>query len=108
MVSVAALTLLPQNYSTLFEISVPDISCSDKESLTRSSHDIMTRMQTLVNKLFARSDSFTKQMLRLAFKFSGEELTLGVVDDISQEAITNKIATSSQHREERKAEQRLV
>lgn len=48
------------------------------------------------------------QLLWLVFKFSGEPLTKGAIEDIFQEAITNKIATSSELREELKAEQRLV
>ena len=59
----------------------------------------MTGMQTLANQLPGRSESFTKQMLRLAFKFAGEPVTEGVIDDIYTEAITEQLASSYEQSE---------
>jgi hypothetical protein len=52
-------------------------------------------MQTLANQLPGRSESFTKQMLRLAFKFAGEPQTEGVIEDIFQEAIDSGLPSAS-------------
>ena len=79
--------LASSDYSELFTVSVPDISRSDNESLARSSRDIMTGMQILALQLPGKSETFIKQMIRLAFKFSGEPQTEGVIEDIYQESL---------------------
>jgi hypothetical protein len=78
------------NYALLFTVSLPDISRSDNESLARSTRDIMSGLQTLASQLPGRSQEYTKQMLRMAFKFSGEPLSEENIQQIFREAQTNQ------------------
>ena len=95
---------LPRSdYADLFTVSMPDISRSDNETLARSARDIMDGMQTLADQLPGRSESFTKQMIRMMFKFSGEPQAEEVVEKIYQEAVANSVnpnESSSGHSEE--------
>ncbi len=73
---------------------MPDISRSDNETLARSSKDIMVGLQTLADQLPGRSESFTKQMIRLMFKFSGEPQSEDVIENIYNEAIVSQKTSS--------------
>ena len=64
-----------KKYSELFTVSVPDISRADNESLARSARDITTGIETLAEQFTGHSETFTKQALRMFFKFSGEPQT---------------------------------
>ena len=46
-------------------------------------------MQVLAAQLPGRSETFTKQLLRIAFKFAGEPQTEDVIESIYQESILN-------------------
>ena len=70
------------DYSELFTVSMPDISRSDNETLARSSKDIMAGLQTLADQLPGRSESFTKQIISLMVKFSGEPPSEDVIENI--------------------------
>ena len=87
--------LARSDYSELFTVSMPDISRSDNETLARSARDIMGGLQTLAEQLPGRSESFTKQMIRLMFKFSGEPQSEDDIERIYQEAVENKTDSSS-------------
>jgi hypothetical protein len=77
------------DYSKLFSVSAPDISRSDNEALARSARDITQGMQSLATQLPGQSETFTKQLLRIVFKFSGEPQTENVIEQIYQESISN-------------------
>ena len=81
--------LATSDYSKLFSVSAPDISRSDNEALARSARDVTQGLQSLSEQLPGRSETFTKQLLRIAFKFAGEPQTEDVIKNIYQEAITN-------------------
>ena len=66
---------------------MPDISRSDNEALARSAREIMSGLQTLATQLPGRSESYTKQMIRLLFKFAGEPQTEDVIEDIYRQSI---------------------
>jgi len=88
--------LATNDYSKLFSVSAPDISRSDNEVLARSARDITQGLQSLATQLPGHSETFTKQLLRIAFKFSGEPQTEDVIERIYQEAIIEKIERSSE------------
>ena len=46
-------------------------------------------MQTLAAQLPGQSETFTKHLLRLAFKFSGEPQTEDVIEEIYKEAVAD-------------------
>ena len=81
--------LATSDYSKLFSVSAPDISRSDNEALARSARDITQGMQVLAPQLPGQSETFTKQLLRIVFKFSGEPQTEDVIEQIYQESISN-------------------
>jgi hypothetical protein len=76
-------------YSQLFTISAPDISRSDNEILARSVRDVIQGFSQLNYDLPGQSESYIKQMLRTAFKFSGEPQTEDVINQIYKEATDN-------------------
>jgi len=78
-----------QNYSQLFTVSVPDISRADNEVLARSARDITLGLETLTGQLPGTSETFTRQALRLFFKFSGEPQPEDVIETIYREARSN-------------------
>ena len=78
----------------MFSVSAPDISRSDNEALARSARDITSGMQSLAAQLPGNSETFTKQLLRIVFKFAGEPQTEDVIEAIYQEAINNELTTS--------------
>ena len=88
--------LATSDYSKLFSVSAPDISRSDNEALARSARDITQGMQSLAAQLPGQSETFTKQLLRIVFKFAGEPQTEDVIKSIYKEAITNKKRISSE------------
>jgi hypothetical protein len=47
-------------------------------------------MQSLAAQLPGRSETFTKQLLRIAFKFAGEPQTEDVIESIYRESIENR------------------
>ena len=79
--------LSSSDYSTLFQVSAPDISRSDNESLARATRDFMNGMKTLAGQLPGESETFIKQMLRLAFKFSGEPQTEEEIHKMYKESV---------------------
>jgi hypothetical protein len=83
--------LSSSDYSKLFTVSAPDISRSDNEALARSTREIMAGLQMLASQLPGRSESFTKQMLRMAFKFAGEPQTEADIEQIYHEAEINHL-----------------
>jgi hypothetical protein len=66
-----------------------DISRSDNEALARSAWDITQGMQSLASQLPVQSETFTKQLLRIAFKFAGEPQTEDVIEQIYQESVSS-------------------
>ncbi len=87
------------DYTKLFTVSAPDISRSDNETLARSSRNIMAGLQTLADQLPGRSESFTKQMIRLMFKFSGEPQAEDVIEKIYKESLSNSLPESDRSSE---------
>ena len=84
------------DYNKLFSISAPDISRSDNEALARSAKDITQGMQVLAAQLPGQSETFTKQLLRIVFKFAGEPQTEDVIESIYQESFeTDNVARGS-------------
>jgi hypothetical protein len=79
--------LATSDYSKLFSVSAPDISRSDNEALARSARDITQGMQVLASQLPGQSETFTKQLLRIVFKFAGEPQTEDVIESIYQESV---------------------
>ena len=57
-------------------------------------------MQSLTSQLPGSSETFTKQLLRIVFKFAGEPQTEDVIDKIYREALTYETDSSSELREE--------
>jgi hypothetical protein len=94
--------LASTDYSELFTVSAPDISRSDNEALARSARDITQGMQSLAAQLPGQSETFTKQLLRIAFKFAGEPQTEDMIEDIYRESIESNEppACSSERSEE--------
>ena len=92
--------LASSDYSRLFSISAPDISRSDNEALARSARDITQGMQSLAYQLPGQSETFTKQLLRIAFKFAGEPQTEDVIEKIYQESKMDITQRSSERSEE--------
>ena len=93
--------LASSDYSKLFSVSAPDISRSDNEALARSSRDVTQAMQTLSTQLPGQSETFTKQLLRIVYKFAGEPQPEDVIDRIFEEAIVSddSIASSNEQSE---------
>lgn len=58
--------------------------------ISRSARDITQGMQSLAPQLPGQSETFTKQLLRIVFKFSGEPQTEDVIESIYQEALKIK------------------
>lgn len=83
------------NYSQLFNVSVPDISRADNEVLARSAREITTGLQTLTGQLPGSSESFTRQALRMFFKFSGEPQSEETIETIYREARSNAGGSST-------------
>ena len=46
-------------------------------------------MQSLAAQLPGQSETFTKQLLRIAFKFAGEPQTEDMIEQIYKESVTN-------------------
>jgi len=78
------------DYSKLFSVSAPDISRSDNESLARSAKDIAQGFQTLTSQLPGNSETYTKELLRIAFKFAGEPKTEAIIESIYQESLESE------------------
>jgi hypothetical protein len=60
-------------------------------------------MQSLAAQLPGQSQTFTKQLLRIAFKFAGEPQTEDIINNIYQESLDNEIVappSSSEQSEE--------
>jgi len=57
-------------------------------------------MQSLAAQLPGQSETFTKQLLRIVFKFAGEPKTEDIIERIYQEAVTNKFDSSYERSEE--------
>ena len=64
-------------YAKLFSVSAPDISRSDNELLARPARDITQGFQALTTQLARESETLTKELLRMAFKFAGEQMVFG-------------------------------
>jgi hypothetical protein len=78
--------LTETDYGALFTVSVPDISRADNEILARSARDISSGIQTLADQLPHRSPTFSKQTLRMFFKFAGEPQSQETIESIYTEA----------------------
>ena len=87
--------LASSDYSKLFSVSAPDISRSDNESLARSARDITQGFQALTTQLPGESETLTKELLRMAFKFAGEPKTEEVIENIYNEAISSRSSSRS-------------
>lgn len=81
--------------STEWEIVGIDVSRSDNEALARSARDVTKGLQTLSEHLPGKSEAFTKQLLRIVFKFAGEPQTVDIIESIYKEAISNVTESSS-------------
>ena len=91
--------LATSDYSKLFSVSAPDISRSDNEALARSARDITQGMQSLASQLPGQSETFTKKLLRIVFKFAGEPQTEDIIDNIYRESIEYKNTEQSSNSE---------
>jgi len=89
--------LASSEYSKLFSVS--DISRSDNEAIARSARDITQGMQSLASQLSGQSETFTKQLLRIVFKFVGEPQTEDVIESIYRESIEDKKMEQSNNSE---------
>jgi len=57
-------------------------------------------MQVLASQLPGQSETFTKQLLRIVFKFAGEHQAEDVIENIYSEALADKRSSSSSFDEE--------
>lgn len=82
-------TISSQDYQSLFNVSMPDISRSDNESLARSSRDFSTGLLNLFNQMPGNSETFNKLALSLFFKFAAEPQSQDTIDQIFSEIKSN-------------------
>ena len=92
--------LASSDYNKLFSVSAPDIPRSDNEYFARSAKDVTQGMQVLASQLPGQSETFTKQLLRIVFKFAGEPQAEYVIENIYSEALADKRISSSTSNEE--------
>ena len=77
------------DYEKLFSLTAPDISRSDNEALARASKDIATALVSLSGQLMGRSETFSKLMLSLVYRFAGEPQSDSVVQEILDQVKEN-------------------
>jgi hypothetical protein len=95
--------LATNDYDRLFVVQVPDVSRSDNEALARAAKDIATAMQTLSLSLAGRGkdeSTFTKLILKLAFRFAGEPQTDQTLDQIVSE-LAQMSVVGAEHTQQR-------
>ncbi len=73
------------DYQQLFMVVRPDISRADNESLARAARDLTQGLSTLAGQINGLPPSLARHILRMFFKFAGEPLDEGAIDQILQE-----------------------
>lgn len=83
--SGAQRALPAQDYQQLFVVVRPDISRTDNESLARAARDLTQGLSTLAEQISGLPPSLARHTLRMVFKFAGEPLDEGNIDQIMEE-----------------------
>ncbi|HSF80936.1 MAG TPA: hypothetical protein VLA49_06860 [Anaerolineales bacterium] len=80
------------DYEKLFSVTAPDISRSDNEALARAANDISQALASLSGQLAGKSETFSRLMLRLVYRFAGEpqadEILQEILDQVKENPIT--------------------
>lgn len=83
-----------EDYQQLFVVVRPDISRADNESLARAARDLTQGLSTLSEQISGLPPSLARHTLRMVFKFAGEPLEEGVIDQILEEMKRENLETT--------------
>ena len=74
------------DYRKLFTVDAPDISRSDNTELADAAQKFTNSFAALADTQLGKSKAFTKLAMRLWLKFTGEQITAELLDEIMGEA----------------------
>lgn len=83
-----------EDYQQLFVVVRPDISRTDNESLARAARDLTQGLSTLAEQINLLPPSLARHSLRMVFKFAGEPLDEGAIDQILEEMKRENLETT--------------